>query len=230
MQNYPFRREWIEVHWLNPLMWSKGKGLFTCYYNLKRAYNRFLQNGVSQLLVEKRRNWNRGSRWTGEAYLVIKQQCPQSVLKYFHCNSSRILVTPCHPVVTNSVSLSSSHFSHAFRFFALMSHWTSLVGYLWSCCCGETKLGGQLETHYTLLKPYHRRHRLPELAFQPCVGKKRIAYNPSLHRVRVHRSQPVAQWFLTNGFRDFVPRLSHTSLIEFIFSGGRDKYVIFIWV
>ena len=37
-------------------------------------------------------------------------------------------------------------------------------------------------------------HRMPQLAFQPCACKKRIAYNPSLHRGQVYRdsaSSPV---------------------------------------
>ena len=53
------------------------------------------------------------------------------------------------------------------------------------------------------------RPRLLEVAFQPCVGKQRAVYHPSLHPCP--SSSAVRESFL---------RLSHTSPIKFIIGGG----------
>ena len=69
-----------------------------------------------------------------------------------------------------------------------------------------------------------------DLAFQPSVVKQRIFFNPSL-RLRSITPQSASIPVITkNEVREFVPRLLHTSPIEFIFGWGRDKCVTFIWV
>ena len=59
------------------------------------------------------------------------------------------------------------------------------------------------------------------LAFQPCVGKQRIAYHPSLHQGRVDPESARSP---------VISDQRPTSPIKFIFDWGQDKYVIFIWV
>ena len=86
-----------------------------------------------------------------------------------------------------------------------------------------------------LLKYRRFQHRLSlsqpaEGVIGNIAGKQRIANNPSFHRGQVHpksASSPAisdkrGQWISSKG--------SHTSPIEFIFGGGQDKYVIFIWL
>ena len=73
-------------------------------------------------------------------------------------------------------------------------------------------------------------HRLLQVSFQPVLDEQRIDYNPSL---QLRSSSPEsASSPMISGKQGlvFVPRLSHTSLIELIFCGGRDKFDIFIWV
>ena len=64
------------------------------------------------------------------------------------------------------------------------------------------------------------------LHFNPMQANKGLLIIPPFTEVEVNLSSPV---FLTNEVSESVPRLSHTSPIEFIVGGGQDKYVISIW-
>ena len=74
------------------------------------------------------------------------------------------------------------------------------------------------------------KHRLLELSFQPVLDKQRIAYDPSLHLRSSSPESACCPEITGQQGLDFVPRLLQTSSIEFIFSGGPNKFAISIWV
>ena len=74
------------------------------------------------------------------------------------------------------------------------------------------------------------KHRFSKPLFQPLLDRQRIAYNPSLHPRLSSPESANSPVITSKRGLQFVPRISHTSPIEFIFCGGQDKFVIFIWV
>ena len=73
-------------------------------------------------------------------------------------------------------------------------------------------------------------HRPRPLSLGLVPDEQRIACNPCLHPRTSSSESAVAKRLPANKLGVCVPRPLQTSPIEFIFAGGRDKFIIVVWV